>query len=189
MRNDFDVRSSDDVAAAVEEFTDADWVRLNGVSNRYAWLYPAGAAALLWEAIGRAVAGTRRCPANVDVVRFLAEAMRSIADGEAKKIANIAEHTSFDEAGKEIADAVRRLDRQPSPEDSMISTQETAALRQAVLGLFADDPVARDVADGIMEGYDGEELRALTDLDKTGFASKRRLIRRRLTKARAEGVI
>jgi RNA polymerase sigma-70 factor (ECF subfamily) len=38
-----------------------------------------------------------------------------------------------------------------------------------------------------MEGTDGEELRALTDLTKIAFASKRRLIRRRIDKAFPDG--
>jgi hypothetical protein len=38
-----------------------------------------------------------------------------------------------------------------------------------------------------MEGMDGEDLRQVTDLSKTGFASKRRLIRRRIEKAFPDG--
>jgi len=39
----------------------------------------------------------------------------------------------------------------------------------------------------MIEGTDGEELRALVDLDRTAFASKRRLIRRRIDKAFPNG--
>jgi RNA polymerase sigma-70 factor (ECF subfamily) len=56
-----------------------------------------------------------------------------------------------------------------------------------MLGLFPDDQQARDLLDGIMEGYEGEELRALTDLDEISFASKRRLIRRRIDKHYPKG--
>jgi hypothetical protein len=38
-----------------------------------------------------------------------------------------------------------------------------------------------------MEGYEGEELRALTDLDEISFASKRKLIRRRIDKHYPKG--
>ena len=43
------------------------------------------------------------------------------------------------------------------------------------------------MVDGIMEGMDGEELRAFTELDKTAFASKRKLIKRRIEKAFPDG--
>jgi RNA polymerase sigma-70 factor (ECF subfamily) len=37
------------------------------------------------------------------------------------------------------------------------------------------------------EGIEGEELRELTELDMTGYATKRRLIRRRIDKAFPQG--
>ncbi len=55
--------------------------------------------------------------------------------------------------------------------------------RQEVIGLFADDPAAQVIVEGVMEGMRGEDLRALTDLDPTAYESKRRLIRRRIEKA------
>ena len=54
--------------------------------------------------------------------------------------------------------------------------------RQKMLALFTDDQQARDLLDGIMEGYEERAARLLTDLDETSFASKRRLIRRRIDK-------
>ena len=74
-----------------------------------------------------------------------------------------------------------------SAEQSLIADEDAEAFRQAMLGLFPDDQQARDMLDGIMEEYDGEELRALTDLDEISFASKRRLIRRRIDKHYPEG--
>ena len=62
-----------------------------------------------------------------------------------------------------------------------------AELREELLGLFPSDPQARDLLDGILEGYQGEELRMLTDLDETGFNSKRRLIRRTINKRYPNG--
>ena len=49
------------------------------------------------------------------------------------------------------------------------------------------DILNRDLLDGILEGYQGEELRMLTDLDETGFNTKRRLIRRTLNKIYPNG--
>ena len=85
----------------------------------------------------------------------------------------------------EISDEVG--DRMPTIEDQLASFQEAERIKQAVLTLFADDVTAETIVEGIMEGMDGEELRALTDLDKTAFASKRKLIRRRIDKAYPNG--
>ncbi len=184
LKDDVEVRSAEEVAEAIAALSPDKMVRLTKVSHKYAWLYRPGPEALLWEAIGRAVNGTRKCPVHVDVVKFLAEAMCSIANGEANKIENKAAHTRFDEA--DALDAIGFSP--PNPEEIMISFEQPAAIRSAILELFADDPQARDMADGTMEGYEGEELRSLTDLDKTAFNSKRRLIRRRIKKAYPNGM-
>jgi hypothetical protein len=56
-----------------------------------------------------------------------------------------------------------------------------------MLRLFPHDPQARDLVDGILAGYEGEELRALTDLDLKGYASKRRFMRRTIDKHYPKG--
>jgi hypothetical protein len=60
------------------------------------------------------------------------------------------------------------------------AVQEIDRIKAAVLKLFDDDLVAQTLAEGMMEGMEGEELRATTDLSRTGFASKRRLVRRQI---------
>jgi len=138
---------------------------------------------LLQEAFRRALeCDGRQCPAHVDVVKFLAEAMRSIAHGEAGKteylvtIVPIIQHGDGQEKG--VVD----------PEDSCLNAEDDVAyeqnmcIRVAMLALFKDDPVARDLLEGIMEDFDADELRELTGLDKTAYASKRRLIRRTIDK-------
>jgi hypothetical protein len=56
-------------------------------------------------------------------------------------------------------------------------------LLQAIRDLFADNPAALRMLEGMLDGMEGEALRSLTDLSETEFASKRRLIRRRIDKA------
>jgi hypothetical protein len=48
-------------------------------------------------------------------------------------------------------------------------------------------PLAQVMVEGGMEGMEGEELREVTGLTKIAFASKRRLIRRRVEKAFPDG--
>ena len=125
----------------------------------------------------------RTCPANVDVVKFLAEAMRSIADGEVDKAKRRVVLVPVPKAGG-VEDGeeeeVEFPDDRPNVEQRYISAENVAEMRGTVLALFDDDPMARDLADGVMADMTTEELRELTGLDETAYASKRRLIRRRI---------
>jgi RNA polymerase sigma-70 factor (ECF subfamily) len=70
---------------------------------------------------------------------------------------------------------------------AMISDQEVERIEAAVLSLFADDKLAQIIIEGDMKGLLPEELCEKTGLNKTAFASKRRLIRRRIERAFPEG--
>lgn len=56
-----------------------------------------------------------------------------------------------------------------------------------MLALFEDDETAAILVMGMMDDMDGEDLRELTGLNKTAFASKRRLVRRRIDQAFPRG--
>jgi hypothetical protein len=136
----------------------------------------------LSEAFLRALTeGGRHCLADVDVVRFLAEAMRSIANGEYEKT----------KAGPSFVTLVRHGDQQDEavdfPDESTISAdewlireQQAASRRVELLALFDDDQNAHDIIEGRMADMRTEELQELTGLDSTAYASKLRLIRRRI---------
>jgi len=180
------VRTRDEVADAIQNLSDAGWSRLRKVATYYAFGRAIEEEDLLQEALRRALDGGRNCPAHVDVVRFLAEAVRSIAHGEGEKaklrprLTPIANH-----GGGE--DAPDPPDPAMDPEQSLASTQDAGNIKSAVLALFDDDEIASIIVEGIMEGMQGEEFRELTDLDKTAYESKRRLIRRRIDKHFHEG--
>ena len=72
-------------------------------------------------------------------------------------------------------------------EDATVCKQNVAAFRQAMLAPFNDDPQVRDLVEGIMEGFTADELRELTGLDETSYASKRRRVRRTIDKHYPEG--
>jgi DNA-directed RNA polymerase specialized sigma24 family protein len=181
------VRSCDEIAAAIRTLTNAQWIRLRKASIYFAWVYDLNAEDLLQEAFCRALAGGRQCPINVDVVKFLVEAMRSIANGEAEKVENQVDFVPVLQPGAPVDGAVDPEDSRADPEDDVIAADTTKALRQAMLGLFPNDQQARDLVDGILLGYEGEELRALTDLDSKAYASKRRFMRRTIDKNYPDG--
>jgi hypothetical protein len=185
LKADVSVRSCEEVAAAICALTDAQQVRLRKVAEKYAWLYPLGAEDLLSEAITRALAGTRQCPRSVDVVKFLADAMGSIAYDEAQKIENQIETVPVLHPGVDEERAVDPTDLSATAEEIMIG----AGLRDELLGLFSRDAQARDLLDAILEGYEGKDLRELLDLNETELASKRRSIRRTLDRKYPNGRI
>ncbi len=180
------LRTPDEIAHAIQDLPEADWTRLHKVAAAYARNRPIEPDDLLQEAFCRALDGRRNCPVRVDAVRFLAEAMRSIADGQLQKreaqarLVPIANHgggeTAFDPPDPAL-----------DPEQRAENAEEAAVVKASLLSLFGDDEVAQVILEGIMEGMKGEELQELTELDNTAYQSKCRLIRRRIDKKFPQG--
>jgi hypothetical protein len=79
-------------------------------------------------------------------------------------------------------------DGRPTAEQALASTQEEARIKAELLALFNDDLVAQMILENDMtEEMHANEMRALTGLDNTRYASKRRLILRRIAKAFPQG--
>lgn len=184
------VRQEREIAEAVRQLMPSQWARLESAARKYAWAYGWGAKDLLQEAWCRALAGRRNWPDDVDLVRFMIQAMRSIADGETEKVeVEIkGELVPIVQPGVKVLGAFEPEDEGKSPEELVMDTENEEAVRQGVLSLFSDDEKACDIADGIIAGFEGEELRELVGLDKTAYASKRRSMRRAINKIiNAEG--
>lgn len=187
MKAGVSVRSPGEIADLVRALTDAQWIRLRKASAYFAWVYNLGGDDLLQEAFYRALAGSRKCPKDVDLVKFLVEAMRSIANGEADKLENKVDVIPLVQPSALVEGSVDLHDSRESQEEGMMAAESDEAIRQALLGLFPNDRHARDLVDGILTGYEGEDLRALTDLDQKGYASKRRFVRRTIDKQFPQG--
>lgn len=180
--------SADDISAAIELITDADWVRLKKVALRYGQFVGLEADDVLQIALTRALEGRRKCPHKVDMVRFLAEVMRSVASDHVKA-----------ERRKPELRLVSKLsanddlveydfpDPGPDAEDTLVNEQEAERILKQVLALFEDDLIAQTIIEGHAEDMEARELRELTGLDKKAYASKRRLIRRRIDSAFSKG--
>jgi hypothetical protein len=178
LKADVPVRSRDEIATGIRALTEAQWIRLRKASSYFAWAYDLSGEDILQDAFCRALGGSRQCPTGVDLVKFIVEAMRSIANGESERVENQFDTVPVVQPGAVAAGAKDPKDSTDNQEENMVAAETREATRQSVLGLFPNDPQARDLADGILAGYEGEELRALTDLDKIGYASKRRFMRR-----------
>lgn len=172
---------------AVEALPEVGWRRLRKVATYFARGRPIDADDLLQEAFLRAMDDRRHCPRVVDIVRFLAGVMQSIASDRMKQVGRHPELRAMSLFGKDGQQVIDLVDDGLTPEAQAADAQECARITVAIRGLFSDDPVYEVIVDGIMEGLEGQELLALTDLDATGFNSARRLIRRRIDTAFPKG--
>lgn len=175
-----------EIDAALRDLSEAGWVRLQKIAGSLGGVYRIEAEDLLHEACCRALDGRRRCPRHVDLFKFLGDAMKSIASDTLKSQIRHPELrlVSSSESEDDVFDPP---DNRQNIEDELANEQEAMQIKQRILDLFQDDPIAQVMTEGIMEGMEGEELRDLTSLDKAAFASKRRLIKRRITRAYPEG--
>jgi len=174
--------SHDEIVLAIRNLTPAEWARLKRVARKYAAGRPFEPDDLLQETILRAI-DSRACPVGVDVVRFLAEAMRSVAHGEGEKAGY---KLSLVPIAKSY-EAMTVSDPAPNVEARMITEEGAGNIRRAILALFDDDPQARDIVEGTMAEMSAAELRELTGLSLTAYNTMRRLIRRRIDNAFPEG--
>jgi DNA-directed RNA polymerase specialized sigma24 family protein len=182
-------RSRDEIAGAIRSFTPADLARLKMVAKKYSFGRPIEPNDLLQEAYVRAL-DSRACPAHISVVKFLAEAMRSVAHGEAEKVERKAIFVPIGATGEPEDEACSVQDQADNSEAQLIASQQAkkcVAVHTAVVALFDDDPIAKVILEGMMEELTVEEMLDLTGLDKTAYDSKRKLIRRRVDKRYPEG--
>lgn len=175
-----------EIDSAIRSLTVIDWNRLQRTAVLYAANRSIDDEDLLQEAFSRALDGSRKCPPTVDVVRFLCEAIRSIADGEQDKTDRRPIHLPL-----EVESGDSRLDRQlPSsigtPEDNVRSAEDVSIIQDKFLILMQDE-TAKMVLMGIMDGLSGDDLCDLAGIDKKTLATKRKYIRRRITAAYPNG--
>jgi DNA-directed RNA polymerase specialized sigma24 family protein len=152
----------------------AYWARHHGIE----------ADDLLQECLEGVLDGSRTCPAHVPIFTSLAGVMRSIGSGWRKARIRRPEVHLVANDGQLVVDLP---DDRHNAEEEAEALQEEQHIKQAILALFEDDLDAQLIVEGDMDGIQGEELRDLTGMDHKAFASKRRLIRRRIDKKFPQG--
>ena len=172
-----------EVKRSISALTAADWLRLHKVARALCRDAAFQADDLLQEAFQRALDGTRQCARTLDIMPFLAGVMRSIASDWRKARKRRPEMSLVTATGRLQEVVLQVRDNRCVADEVLVSNEEAARLQQAIFALFADDAVAQRLLEGIMDGLTGAQLRSLTGLSETEFASKRRLIRRRIDKA------
>ncbi|WP_129590244.1 sigma-70 family RNA polymerase sigma factor [Roseovarius nitratireducens] len=180
------VLTREELEEAIGELSTADWMRLRSAAQLYA-VYPVEPDELVQEALCRAIAGSRKCPREVSVVRFVAEAIRSIAHDELQKVEHQRDEVSVHDDAIEDPDSITPREPGPTAEERMISNEQARGMENRLLELFDGDDEAQLIVLGMLTGTEGAELKEVTGLDQTGFNSKRRYVRRKINNAIENG--
>ncbi|RZO83770.1 MAG: hypothetical protein EVA65_13440 [Oceanococcus sp.] len=141
--------------------------------------YEYDANELIQEAISQALAGTRRCPSEVDVFAFLYMAMKSIRSND--KASWYQQHVVSESTV--LVDGVSEGAANVDPVNSVHVEQVLEKLR----AMFADDEVAAMVMMAVTEGDERAEICEALGLSETEYATVRTRIRRRLQKEFPDG--
>lgn len=165
-------------ALALKLVSEKDLLRLKAIARLHARGLPPEIdwSDLLQEAFTRLLDGSRKCPEDVPIAVFLAGVMRSIkADHwrRARRARLPQMRTEVDLGDDPEGEAG---DPSPDPERSLIAMQQLAEIDR----LFAGDPRALQVIEGLFEGWSPEQIRATYDMSKTEYDSTRRRMRRTL---------
>lgn len=162
--------------AALERLTDNDLIRLRKKAHYLALGSGVEGQDLLNEAIRRTLdEDGRNCPSDVPVTVFLANAMRSIADGEREKFDR--ESPSGDPHDEESAVGVV-VDPAP-PVDSIVQTRQVLlAVMNFIEGKFKDDAHALAVVYGICEEWTIEEVKEMEVMNDKEYDAARKRVRR-----------
>jgi len=176
--------TAEELRAAIEGFADLDWHRLNRVAAYWARYHRVEPDDLLQECLVRVFEGSRPWPLGLPIHNFMSGVMRSIGSDWKKARRRRPEVHLISDDGQLVDDPP---DDCLNAEAAIKETQECQQIKRAILALFEDDLDAQTIVEGDMENMEGEELRHLTGLDLNAFASKRRLIRRRIDKAYPQG--
>lgn len=162
--------------------TKMDLLRLKSVARLYARGLPpeVGWTDLLQEAFARVLDGSRKSPEGLPMVAFLAGVMRSIRAECFRRARRAAARLPQMLAELELAGdpGIEAGDSTPDPERRLSAIQELAEIQK----LFADDPRALQIIEGLSEGWSPEQIRARFDMSKTDYDSTRRRMRRALLK-------
>jgi len=165
-------------ALALELVDQMDLLRLKSIARLYVRGLPPEIAwdDLLQEALTRVISGSRRRPEGVTTVAFVAGILRSLRTEYWRRVTRESgghgklriDHENDESLALDLPDPAA------GPERALSARQELDAIKQ----LFAADPVALKIIDGLGEGLSADQIRCSTGLSKTDYDSARRRMRR-----------
>lgn len=164
-----------ETALALNLLSKTDLLRLKTVARIYArGLEPEGAwEDLLQIAITRVLTGSRQCPAGVSMVALIAGILRSLRTDYWRRLRRQARENRL-RIDHEREESLALVDPTPGPERTLDARQQLTLVKL----LFADDPAALQIIDGLSNGLSAEQIRLSTGLSRMDYDSTRRRMRR-----------
>ena len=183
--------------SAIASLGAADRVRLRRIALGYWGSSRMAPDELINEACLRTIRGSRPWPADMDVVKFLAGVIRSVASAasDSRKSAGLKAFAAI--ANTRLAEFEGVVDRRgvvvafnnptASPEELLIEREQEeeearrfTEWRQALLDEFSDDYEAQLIVEGMLDGLRGEGLRDVAGLTGGAFDTKYKKVHRRI---------
>lgn len=168
------------LALALKLVTKTDLLRLKVLARLHARGLPLEVdwTDLLQESLARVLDGSSVCPEGVSLVTFLADVMRNIRTECCRRAGRTDAHlpqlaVELDLDARPDGEA---SDPTPDLERSLITVQRL----NAVNCLFAEDPYALRIVEGLCEGCSPEQIHARYDMSETEYESARKRMRRAL---------
>ena len=165
-------------ALALKLVTEMDLLRLKSIARLHARGLPPDVAwdDLLQEALTRVLTGKRVKPEDVAMVAFVGGIMRSLRADHIRRARRGMKRDDPLWLGNEPDERpeLEVLDPAADPERALIATDELDKIRR----LFADDPLALQIIDGLAEGLTAEQIRAHHGISRTDYDSARKRMRR-----------
>lgn len=175
----------EEFAAALEQLEPAQLVRLKKSAQfRHRSLGERGVGRVANDLLSDAVEATldeRRywVPANCDVVRYLLQAMRSIASHmRDAKLTDAMSHVAWPAATADAIAQQEHLDSRPGPASDPESELAAEQLHQQLYTAFDDDPEAQLIYEARIAGQTPDEIRAGLQLSEKEYETIVKRVRR-----------
>jgi DNA-directed RNA polymerase specialized sigma24 family protein len=181
-----DVLTTAEVHGRLAELSEPDQSRLEKISRHYADASTMSADDILAEALIRALDGTRKCPRGVDLMVFLASAMKSIAWADRTSAQARRETRSIEDRPGDID--LMGVPSVGGLEEQVIQQDLRKKQVDALMALFQDDEDATLWLMARMDAESLEEMQVLTGFDATKLNTVGRRIRRKVERDFPEGL-
>ena len=174
--------SIEEVNEKLSEMDDATWTKLNNIAKSISYFYNLNPDDLLQDVFDKVLGEKRNWPKNVNIYVFFRNTMRSILSNKKKMEKKALSLHSTNENGDELINIIP--DKKIDIEQGIILDQEI----KAILNLFEDDVIAKELVEGRIENLKRSELLELTGLNEKEYDTKWKKIRRRIAKKNPGGL-
>ena len=169
-----------EVSECLDRLTAAEYLHLSRAARRFAFALNCGADDLVHDAIMQALDGTRRCPRDVPVIVFLIGAMQSRASSLRGRAKTSPVDVILDATGTDGRPLFTPASTARNVEDWRLAKEDYDARVTALEALYADDELALLFLMADLDETPKEEIMAMNNLDRKGYDTVRRRMRRKM---------